>query len=147
STNLRSVGARVMDIRVVHRDTWGQHRQIIEAPAVNRQTLDALLVDYTSDRGVLRLQQGHSGVHFHCLLNRTNLQREIHASLLTQLDHHTGPAFSPETGDVDLHGVLTRNQVTNLVGPVWRTHRRVGKPSGRLGDGHRRSRNRTAVGI
>src|SRR6266566_1617296 len=147
STNLRAVGAGVMDIRVVHRDTWCQHRQVIEAAAVDWQTLDALRVNDTRDRGVLRLQQGHSGVYFDCLLNRTNLQRKIDASLLAQLDHHTGPALSPEPRDADLYGVCTRNQVTNLIGAVWRGHRRVGKPSAWLGDGHRRSRNRTAAGI
>src|SRR6266480_4338528 len=134
-----------MEIRVVDRNTWGEHRQIIEAAAVDWQTLDALLADYSSDGGVLRLQKRNSGVYFHRFLNPANLQREIDSGLLTQLDHNSGAAFSAESGETNFHNIFARDKVANLVGTVWRSRRCAGQSRGRLEDRQSRSGNGSAT--
>src|SRR5690242_6262735 len=94
STNFRPVGAGGVEIRVVNRNAWREYCQIIETAAVDRQTLDTLLVNHTGDRGAFGLQQRNAACDFDGFLHCTNLEFEIDAGFLAQLDHDARPAFA-----------------------------------------------------
>ena len=121
-----------MDVWVVYDYTGSQYRQVIEPPPVQRQRLHALLVHHARDRRILRLQQRHPGVHFHRLLNSSDLQREIDSRLLAQLNHNSRSPFSAESGGTELHHMLTGHQIPNLVRTVRGSRCRVRQPRRRL---------------
>src|SRR5207248_11076062 len=60
----------------------------------------------------------------------------IEASLVTQLDHYSGPSFSAEASWTDFHDVIPGKQITRFVGSFLRGQRYAGQPCRRLQDCH-----------
>jgi hypothetical protein len=71
--------------------------------------------DYLAQRRGLRVEQGSRRSDLHCLLHFADLQAEIQARLLVDLDYETTCPGSAEALRAHLDAVFTGNEVSNLI--------------------------------
>ena len=101
--------------RLVNSHSRRQHGQLHETPAVQGKIDDALRGHHFSQSRILGLQQRRGGRDLHRLLNFADLQLEVNAGLLVDLDHNAGAASGAETWSLDLDSVLAGYQVADIV--------------------------------
>ncbi len=142
AVDLRRVLGALGRVRVVAEAHAGQRRrEVRELAAVERQALDAADVDDTADRRDRRFNQRRGRGDGDRLRDVRNLQREVEADGLADVDDDALAIDGAETGELDEQVVFADVQRLQAIGAFSVRHGRTGKARGWTGGRDGRARN------
>ena len=95
--------------------TGYQRRQLQVVASVERQFLNAPVLDDRADGGGLGFERRRGSLHFHRLGNGADLEREIQAGYLVHLQLEVGAHFRLETGHGNPRRIDARRQSRGAV--------------------------------